>query len=110
MRGTDQRSRKIAVVSDRALNARLYDEHAGRELIAALAAEGYGLITLPPEGLSAEAARTGVSYAVDQVQDYVKNGYTVRDALLPQDEGGVAKAFRTECEIRGFSLARHERG
>ncbi len=104
MRGTDQRSRKIAVVSDRGLNAHLHDDEARPKLIANLAVQGYGLIVLPPESVAGEVARTAVSYAVDQVQDYVKNGYAVCDALLPQDSGAVAEVFRVECRIRGLSL------
>lgn len=105
MRGTDVRSRKIAVVSDRTLNAHLSRDDVSARLLARLAAEGYGLVQLPPAEVAMNVAKVAILYAVDQLQDYAKNGYDVIDALMPQDVGPVAAAFHAECRSRGLRLA-----
>lgn len=107
MRGTDVRSWKIAVISDRTLNAHLSGDDDAARLLARLVAEGHGLVALPPPEVIADVAKLAIPYAVDQLQDYAKNGYHVGDALMPQDEGPVTAAFHAECALRGLSLSRY---
>lgn len=107
MRGTDVRSWKIAVISDRAVNAHLTSDDAAARMLERLVAEGCGLLVLPPADVTGDAARTSILYAVDQLQDYAKNGYQLIDALVAEDDGPVTTAFHAECRLRGLSLSRY---
>ena len=107
MRGTDVRSWKIAVISDRTVNAHLSGDDAAARMLERLVAEGHGLLVLPPAEVTGATARTAILYAVDQLQDYAKNGYVLIDALMAEDDGLVNTAFHAECRLRGLSLPRY---
>lgn len=104
MRCTDIRSGKIAVISDKTFNAHILGNDASAELLSKLASEGYGLIVLPPADVELEVAKRSICYAVDQLQDYAKNGYQVFDAQIPQDNNKIRSAFLNECKSRGLCL------
>lgn len=107
MRDNDPRSRRIAVVSEALLNAHLLGDDEDRRLMDALEAGGFGLIQLPPEDVPRHAAEAAIGYAVDQVQDYLKNSYEVLDASGPG--GRMAEMFRLQCSSRGIKLSAYRR-
>jgi hypothetical protein len=108
MRNDDLRSRRIAVVSERLLNAHLHGSEEERAVMRALEDEGYGLIQLPPEDAPAEAMEAAIGFVVDQVQDYLKNTYGVVNAAGTR--GRVAESFLAACDSRGIELRRYARG
>jgi hypothetical protein len=108
MRNDDLRSRRIAVVSERLLNAHLQGSAEERAVMRALEDEGYGLIQLPPEDAPPEAMEAAIGFAVDQVQDYLKNAYEVVNAAATQ--GRVEEGFLAACGSRGIDLRRYARG
>ena len=107
MRDNDPRSRRIAVVSEALLNAHLLGDDEDRKLMHALEEDGFGLIQLPPDDVSPHAVEAAIGYAVDQVQDYLKNSYAVLDALGPG--GQAAEMFRIQCRNRGIQLSAYRR-
>ncbi len=108
MRNDDLRSRRIAVVAERLLNAHLHGGEEERAVMRALEEEGFGLIQLPAEDAPPEALEAAIGFAVDQLQDYLKNGYTAVDAAGAG--GRVAEGFRSQCRTRGIEIPRHRRG
>ena len=108
MRNDDLRSRCIAVVAERLLNAHLGGSAEERAMMRALEDEGFGLIQLPPEDGTPEAIAAAIGFAVDQVQDYLKNGYAAVDAA--GENGRVADGFRAQCRQRGIELPAYRRG
>ena len=70
--------------------------------------EGFGLMQLPPEDAPTEAIQSAIGFVVDQVQDYLKNGYAVVDAAGVR--GRVADGFRNQCRMRGIEVPPYRRG
>ena len=64
---SDPRSRRVAVVAD-ALLAAAIDE---------LAAEGFGLIQLPPAGLDRETTHAWLEQTAEHVAEFRRNDYEV---------------------------------
>lgn len=63
----DPRARRVAVVADSLLEP-LLDE---------LAAQGYGIIQLPPAGLDHETALAWLEQVAEHVAEFRRNGYEV---------------------------------
>ncbi len=63
----DPRSRRIAVVADSLLSARLDELRDG----------GWGAMQLPPAGVDAETARDWVDLTAEQIAEYLRTGYEV---------------------------------
>jgi hypothetical protein len=75
----DARSRRVAVVADALLDAKL-DE---------LGAAGYGIIQLPPTTLDAATRAAWFEQAAEHVAEFVRTGYEV----VLVDDGGDAPAL-----------------
>lgn len=106
MRGVDQRSRRIALVPDRLVNAHLLP--AGdpeRDILTAaldrLERLGFGLLQLPPHDLPFERVRAALDFAIDQLQDYARHGYRLVRVDLPH-----LPASGTWCDRFDAELAR----
>jgi hypothetical protein len=80
MRG-DGRSRRVALVSDRILNP----PEDSPDTLAAMVADGWGVIGLPPAALGSSEARAWVDGAVDQARELARHGMTVVAVLDPGD-------------------------
>jgi hypothetical protein len=76
---TDARSRRVAVVADALLDARL-DE---------LGTAGYGIIQLPPAELDAATRAAWIEQAAEHVAEFVRTGYEV----VLVDDGSDADAL-----------------
>jgi len=63
----DVRARRVAVVSDSLLEARLNE----------LGAQGYGVIQLPPDGLDAETVAAWLEQVAEHVEEFQRTGYEV---------------------------------
>ena len=108
MRGQDQRSRRIALVPDRLMNAHLLPaDSAEHDILTAafnvLQQMGFGFIQLPPHHLPFERVLTALDFAVDQLQDYARHGYLVIRIDLPHlpDSGVWRDASDAEFARRG---------
>lgn len=109
MRGQDQRSRLIALVPDRLVNAHLLPAIGDERRILAAALDllerlGFGLIQLPPHDLPFDRARAALDFAIDQLQDYAVHGYRLVRIDLPHllDSGVWRAAFDAELARRGL--------
>ncbi len=63
----DPRGRRVAVVADSRLD----------ELLDELAAQGYGIIQLPPSDLDAEVAAAWLEQVAEHVEEFRRNDYEV---------------------------------
>lgn len=110
MRGADQRSRRIALVPDRLVNAHLLPEGDPERRVLAAALDllerlGFGLIQLPAHDLPFERVSGTLDYAIDQLQDYNVHGYLLVRIELPHlpDAGVWRDRFDAEMARRGAS-------
>jgi hypothetical protein len=87
---TDARSRRVAVVADALLEAKL-DE---------LAAAGYGIIQLPPAALDGATRAAWIEQAAEHVAEFVRTGYEV---VLVDDDGADTAALEAALAALGTS-------
>jgi hypothetical protein len=81
----DERGMRVALVSDAILNP----PPGAPDRLAELAAEGWGVIGLPPRDLPGAAAEAWVSAALDQAAELARHGATV-GVLLDGEERWTA--------------------
>jgi len=86
-------------VPDRVLNAPAGED----DRLLRLAAEGWGVIALPPAGLSDASWRAWVRPIVDQVATFMGDGYEVAIAG-PAD--GETERFRAQLRAAGWTIDR----
>lgn len=110
MRGADQRSRRIALVPDRLVNAHLLPEVDPERRALATAFDllerlGFGLIQLPPHDLPFERVSAALDFAIDQLQDYAGHGYGLVRVDLPHlpEDGVWRDRFDAEFARRGLT-------
>ncbi len=78
MKFNDARSFKVAVVADYFVNPRGYDKLPdSSRVFDILRDSGYGIVKMPPIGISAETASAWVTETVDQIQEYTNRGFRV---------------------------------
>ncbi|MGN6378652.1 MAG: hypothetical protein ACTHNU_06840 [Gaiellales bacterium] len=77
----DARSRRVAVVPDRVINP----PPGSPDVLGELAAAGWGVVGLPPQGLPAAPRAGWLEAVVDQLLAFVDGGYEVA-ALAVDDE------------------------
>ena len=87
MTTTDPRSEKVAVVP----------EALFVELLPELRAAGYGLMQLPPAGLTPAIAAEAVSQLAEQVAEYRRNDYEV--VLAGTAVPGVPSSMRSSSRL-----------
>jgi HPt (histidine-containing phosphotransfer) domain-containing protein len=76
----DPRSRRVALVDDA-----LLEDH-----LDALAADGYGLIQLPPDGLDAATVHAWLEQVAEHVEEFLRTGYEVVLVSDGRHEGALA--------------------
>lgn len=98
MRG-DARSRRVAIVPDGLLNP----PAGAPDLLATLAADGFGVVALCPQGLDADAGTAWRAAIVQQVAVYLADGYEV---VLVRDDSGETAAFEHALHAAGHCVTR----
>jgi hypothetical protein len=108
MREGDARGRRLAIVSHELMNAHLADDSNAVEALALLEELGYGLMSLPPITQSDSIRVEALSQLVDQLQDYLRHGYTaIVVESRPADD--LFERLDTVCSSRGIALPRRIR-
>jgi len=82
----DDRSGRVAVVSDAVLNP----PPGAPDVIGAIADSGWGVIALPPPSLPAAATRAWAAGAADQARELARHGMTIVAVLDDGDDDARA--------------------
>jgi hypothetical protein len=82
----DDRSRRVALVSDAVLNP----PPGAPDVIGAVADAGWGVIALPPPSLPAASTRAWAAGAADQARELARHGMTIVAVLDAADADGRA--------------------
>jgi hypothetical protein len=96
----DGRSRRIAIVPDRVLNPGPGEP----DMLAQLAADGWGVVALPPGELRGEAWLAWAGPIVDQVVTFLADGYEV--AICGPAGDDETDRFRAAVDAAGWSIDR----
>lgn len=85
MKFNDSRSFKVAIVADYFVNPQSYPSLPKTDRVyATLRDAGYGIIKMPPQGISEATASAWVTSTVDQIQEYTHRGFKV--AILGMED------------------------